>query len=76
MAARRTSDTRAEGFEATYTRAVPIVLMMARGELAEPVPEPHLVEGVDAAGLQPIAAEGALKAGVALQQRDLHPAPG
>ena len=46
------------------------------GELAEPVPEPHLVEGVDAAGLQPIAAEGALKARVALQQRDLHPAAG
>jgi hypothetical protein len=46
------------------------------GELAEPVPEPHLVEGVDAVGLQSIAAEGALKAGVALQQRDLHPAAG
>ena len=46
------------------------------GELAKPVPEPHLVEGVDAAGLQPIAAEGALEAGVALQQRDLHPAAG
>ncbi len=46
------------------------------GELAEPVPEPHLVEGVKAAGLQPIAAEGALKVGVPLQQRDLHPAAG
>ena len=45
-------------------------------ELAEPVPEPHLVEGVKAAGLQPIAAEGALKVGVPLQQRDLHPAAG
>jgi hypothetical protein len=45
-------------------------------ELAEPVPEPHLVEGVKAAGLQPIAAEGALKVGVPLQQRDLRPAAG
>jgi hypothetical protein len=33
------------------------------GELAEPVPEPHLVEDVKAAGLQPVAAEGALKVG-------------
>ena len=46
------------------------------GELAEPVPEPHLVEGIDAAGLQPVAAEGARKVGVPLQQRDLHPAAG
>ncbi len=46
------------------------------GELAEPVPEPHLVEGIDAAGLQPVAAEGARKVAVPLQQRDLHPAAG
>ena len=45
-------------------------------ELTKPVPEPHLVEGVKAAGLQPIASEGALKVGVPLQQRDLHPAAG
>ena len=43
------------------------------GELAEPVPEPHLVEGIQAARLQPIAAEGALEVGVPLQQHDLHP---
>ena len=43
------------------------------GELAEPVAEPHLVEGVDAAWLQAVAAEGALKVGVALQECDLHP---
>src|SRR5262249_44365866 len=46
------------------------------GELAEPVPEPHLVEGVHAAGLQPIATEGALEVGVPLQQCDLDPAAG
>ena len=46
------------------------------GELAEPVPKPHLVEGVHAAGLQPIAAEGALEVGVPLQQGDLHAAAG
>jgi hypothetical protein len=46
------------------------------GELAEPIPESHLVEGINAAGLQPVAAEGALKVGVPLQQRDLHPAAG
>src|SRR5262249_20335303 len=34
------------------------------GELPEPVSEPHLVEGVDAAGLQPVAAKGARKGGV------------
>ena len=42
------------------------------GELAEPVPKPHLVEGVDAAGLQPVATEGAFKVGVSLQRRDVH----
>jgi hypothetical protein len=46
------------------------------GELTEPVPEPHLVEGVNAAGLQTIASEGALEVRVPLQQRDLHPAAG
>src|SRR5262249_17199378 len=46
------------------------------GELAESVAEPHLVEGVNAAGLQPIAAEGARKVGVPLQQRDFYPAAG
>jgi len=46
------------------------------GELAEPVQEPHLVEGIQAAGLQPITAEGALQVGVPLQQRDLHPTAG
>jgi hypothetical protein len=44
-------------------------------ELTEPVPESHLVEGVKAAGLQPIAAEGALEVGMALQQIHLHTAP-
>ena len=38
--------------------------------------EPHLVESVDAAGLQPVAAAGALKVGVPLQQCDLHPSAG
>jgi hypothetical protein len=42
--------------------------------LAEPVPEPHLVEGVKAAGLQPIAAEGAVEVGMALKQSHLHTA--
>jgi hypothetical protein len=46
------------------------------GELAEPFAEPHLVEGVDAAGLQPVAPKRALEVAVALQQRDLHPAAG
>jgi hypothetical protein len=44
------------------------------GELADPVPEPHLVEGVKAAGLQPIAAEGALEVGMAFKQIHLHTA--
>src|SRR5262249_61044123 len=35
-------------------------------ELAEPVPKPPLVEGVNATGLQPIAAESALEVGVPL----------
>jgi hypothetical protein len=43
------------------------------GELAEPVAQSHLVEGVNAAGLQPVATESALKVEVPLQQRDLHP---
>ena len=46
------------------------------GELAEPISESHLVEGVNAAGLQPVAAEGTLKVGVPLEQCDLHPAAG
>src|SRR5262249_59731566 len=46
------------------------------GELAEPVPEPHLVEGVNAARLQSVAAKGSREVMVALQQRDLHPAAG
>jgi hypothetical protein len=46
------------------------------GELAEPVAQPHLVEGVNAARLQPIAAEGALIVEVPLEQCDLYPAAG
>src|SRR5262249_60463299 len=46
------------------------------GELAEPVPKPHLVEGVNAARLQTVAAKGSREVSVALQQRDFHPAPG
>jgi len=46
------------------------------GELAEPVPEPHLVEGVNAARLQSVATKGSQEVMVALQQRDFHPAAG
>src|SRR5262249_48355433 len=45
-------------------------------ELAEPIPEPHLVEGVNAARLQSVAAKGSREVRVALQQRDFHPAAG
>src|SRR6516164_2323047 len=46
------------------------------GELAEPVPELHLVEGVNAARLQSVAAKGSQEVMVALKQRDFHPAAG
>ena len=44
--------------------------------MAEPVPEPHLVEGVNAARLQSVAAKGSQEVVVTLQQRDFHPAAG
>jgi hypothetical protein len=50
--------------------------MMAWESWRSRFPSPIWSKAFDAAGLQPIAAEGALKAGVALQQRDLHPAAG
>jgi hypothetical protein len=46
------------------------------GELSESVPESHLVEGVNATGLQPVAAEGTRKVGVPLQQCDIYASAG
>jgi hypothetical protein len=40
-------------------------------KLLEPLTEPHLVERIDAAGLQPVAAEGAREVGVPFEERDL-----
>jgi hypothetical protein len=43
------------------------------GELAEPVAEAHLVESVDSARLQPVAAEGTFKIGVRSRSETLIP---
>ena len=41
------------------------------GELTQPLAKSHLVERVDAARLQAVAAEGPLEVGVSLEERDL-----
>src|SRR5262249_36909121 len=45
-------------------------------ELSKPIPEPHLVERVEAARLQSVAAKGSREVSVALEQRNFYSAAG